>query len=138
LRLERLRVLDETRSFTVVPTGPSFAKIDAIFIECFQPDGTWLNFGVHPAGQVPEAVPGIGNLRISPLLSYVAVRNASYYGGELYCKILDDQNVILLDEVQYVDATLTVLFPKPWGPNDPLSITMPNRNYVISVEAGHV
>jgi len=123
---------DESKSFTITVTGEAKASISGLRIDCKQPDGSWLTFDVL-AGQAPKAFPGRGNLRFSAPTGYEYLRAMNIgYTGTLYIKVTDDTGATIY-------YTSRVVSPGSELVNDiEIVFDMPNRNYVLTVEVGHL
>jgi len=138
LTVPRRRVLgvDESKTFaiTVAIAEEAKASISGLLIDCKQPDGSWLTFNVLLAGQVPKAVPGVGNLRFSAPTGYNYLRamNVGTVTGTLYIKVTDDTGATIY-------YTTRVVSPGSELVNDiEVVFAMPNRSYVLTVEVGHL
>ena len=132
----RVAGADESKSFTITVTGEAKASISRLWINCKQPDGSWNTFDIL-AGQIPSAVPGVGNLRflgLDAFLGYVflAAMNVGTLIGTLYIKVTDDTGKTIYYKTGSVDVGNELV-------NDTTVVfDMPNRSYVLTVEVGHL
>lgn len=122
-----LEVIDDTRTFTITRVGEGQASIVALIVRCIQPDGTAVDFDIL-AGQTPTCLPGPGNIIFQT--AYIVVRNVGTATDTIFMRVTDDTGA----QLYYLEADLP---PGGQMGNVAFTVDMPDRNYTITVEAGH-
>lgn len=125
--------LDQTQTFTIIALGEALAEIQKINIDARQLDGTMQVFNIYPEGAVVSCVPGVGNLAMDGSAVGVWVRNSGEVSGDIFCRMIDDDNITIFDQTFLLEALQGLVFP--WGG---ISFTMPERDYGIVIEVGHL
>lgn len=130
----RLAVTDDTQQITVRKLGQPKAQVVEILIQCYQPDGTWKAFR-WSAGEVPEAVPGAGHLRFTgDIYGGIWVANQGDAEGYLWCRLIDDAGNVIFQETTPRTIPVGEAYIFPTGG---ITFDMPDRDYVLTIEAGH-
>ena len=126
---------DESQSITVLQVGETLAHIADIRIACYQPDGTWKVFS-WASGETPQALPGAGHLQFyGDVASGILVQNNGDVPGKLWCRLTDDTGTVLFEETSTVEVQPGEGYIFPYGG---ITFDMPNRDYTLTVEVGHV
>lgn len=132
--ISRLGV-DETMGFTITTVGEALAAISSISLGCKQPDLVWTVYNVYPGGAVPQAIPGASSLLFEPLGigSKINVLNNGDADGDIFCRVIDDTGKLIFEETQSIVAGGWTYFPSA-----PVAFDMPMREYILTVEVGHL
>lgn len=104
------------------------AKWELILLDCLHPNGLWYTYNIL-AGESPSAAPGVKTLRFKP--SYLQIRKTVMV-GEVFIRVKDDAGNVIYFKQAAVD---------PGGilSNDVgVAFNMPDRNYLLIFEAGHI
>jgi hypothetical protein len=120
-------VVDQTQVFTIQQIEAQ-AEIVQIWVLCTQPDGTQQGFIVYPDGQVPQCAPGVGNIYFGS--GAIGIRNIGA-SGTIFIRVVDDAGV----ELHYEEFTANT---GDLRGNIAFAVDMPNRDYTITIEAGHL
>jgi len=115
--------VDDIRTFAITRIAVPKATISELIIYCIQPDGTWKVFSVF-RGEMPSAIAGAGHLAF-PI---GGIKASSTVSGTLFIRVRDDADV----PIGYWEAVGTKIA------NAEIAFDMPDRDYGLIVEVGHL
>jgi hypothetical protein len=127
-------VVDATNMIPVTVLSGALAKHSKVIIQCRQADGSMKDFNVL-TGELPFCIPGAGNIAFPA--GNITLQNIGTSPGSLVIAVFDDNpagypaNLIYTVQADNVPVGGTIS-------NTAFTITMPNRNYTLWVDADHI